>query len=270
MVTAHRRLIPLAALVALALPASAGAAPKLSVKPAIQSSRLVVTVSSTRALPRRSRPTAVSVTGAGATYKLKRASSSARKSTWRSGMLTAPQVAALSGASLRVKVKTPAGSVTKTVSVPAAPTAPGGPAPAPPGAAPPQVPGVTLTRDDAAGRQALGAGDLLLERPEIGNVTQTYYRLFVYGNGVFKFERADWNQVSGEICNMDAHREGTWAFAEGYRYAEQGGGVAVKLSTVTNGQAGNELLIFPNGDGHVYVGPQAVQFERNPNMRDQC
>ena len=32
----------------------------------------------------------------------------------------------------------------------------------------------------------------------------TYQRIFLYGTGVFHIEKADWNQVSGEICDASA------------------------------------------------------------------
>ena len=99
----------------------------------------------------------------------------------------------------------------------------------------------------------------------------TYYRIFLYSNGVYRYEKADWNQVSGEICDSAARREGTWSFAEGYTFPERGGGVAVVINTVTNGQAARELLIAGNADPNaVYVGTAGVRFELNPNMRDQC
>ena len=54
----------------------------------------------------------------------------------------------------------------------------------------------------------------------------TYYRIFLYASSVIRVERADWNEVSGEICDSNARREGTWAFKEAYSSPEQGGGVA--------------------------------------------
>ena len=266
----------LAAVGALALPGAAGAAPKLKTTPSFAGSRLVVTVTSGKAFTARTRPRAVKVAAGGATYNLKAGARSARKSTWRSGALSAAQLASLYATKVRISVKTRAGTVKQTRSTPAAPAvpAPGGSAPTtPPPAAgtPPAAPGVTLTRDDAAARAALGTGDLLLERAESGSVTMTYYRIFLYGNGVFRYEKADWNQVSGEICDSAARREGTWSFAEGYTFPEKGGGVAVVINTVTNGQTARELLIAGNADPNaVYVGTAGIRFERNPNMRDQC
>jgi hypothetical protein len=267
----------LAAAAALTLPGTAGAAPKLKTSPSFSGSRLVVTVTSAKRFTARTRPRAVKVAAGGAGYKLKPGARTARKSTWRSGALGAAQLAGLYATKVRISVKTLAGTVTRMRSTPAAPAAPapgGGSAPATPpagGGTPPAAPGVTLTRDDAAAKAALGTGDLLLERVESGSVTMTYYRIFLYGNGVFRYQKADWNQVSGEICDSAARREGTWSFAEGYTFPERGGGVAVVINTITNGQAARELLIAGNADPNaVYVGTAGVRFELNPNMRDQC
>jgi hypothetical protein len=99
----------------------------------------------------------------------------------------------------------------------------------------------------------------------------TYYRIFLYGTGVFRVEKADWNQVSGEICDSAARREGTWSFAEGYTFPEKGGGVIVVISTLTGGQPARDLLLFGNAEpNNVYVGTEGTRYERNPNMRDQC
>ena len=275
----------LAAIAALALPGAAGAAPKLKAAPSFSGSRLVVTVTSAKKFTARTRPRAVKVAVGGASYKLKPGARSARKSTWRSGALSAGRLNALYARSVRISVKTLAGTVTQKRSTPAAPAAPapgapGGSSPAPytipPVPTPPSgpaltVPGVTLTRDDTAGRAALGGGDLLLERVESGSVTMTYYRIFLYGTGVLRVEKADWNQVSGEICDSAARLEGTWSFAEGYTFPERGGGVIVVVNTVTNGQAARDLLLFGNAaPSTVYVGNGGTPYERNPNMRDQC
>ena len=274
-----RFIIPsaLAAIGALALPGAAGAAPKLKAAPSFSGSRMVVTVTSAKAFTARTRPRAVKVKAGAATYKLKAGARSARKSTWRSGALSAAQLAGLYATKVRITVRTASGTVSQTRSTPAAPAAPapgGGTAPTTPpagGGTPPAAPGVTHTRDDAAARAALGSGDLLLERVDSGSVTMTYYRIFLYGNGVFRYEKADWNQVSGEICDSAARREGTWSFAEGYTFPEKGGGVAVVINLVVNGQSSRELLLAGNAEpNNVYVGTQGIRFERNPNMRDQC
>ena len=264
----------LVAVGALALPGAATAAPKLTTKPSFAGSRLVVTVTSSKAFTARTRPRAVKVKAGAATYKLKQGAKSARKSTWRSGALSSAQLGALYASKVRISVKTASGTVKQTRTAPAAP-APGGTTPgggtAPGGGTPPAAPGVTLTRDDAAAKAALGSGDLLLERMTAGSVTQTYYRIFLYANGVFRYQQADWNSVSGEICDSAARREGTWSFAEGYTFPERGGGVAVVINTVVNGQSSRELLIAGPADPNaVYVGTQGIRFEINPNMRDQC
>jgi hypothetical protein len=267
----------LAAAGALALPGAATAAPKLKTSPSFEGSRLVVTVTSGKKFTSRTRPRAVKVAAGGATYKLKQGARSARKSKWRSGALSTAQLAGLYATKVRITVKTASGSVKQTRTAPPAPgPAPGGSAPTTPGptggsAPPPAAPGVTLTRDDAAAKAALGSGDLLLERMTAGSVTQTYYRIFLYANGVYRYEKADWNQVSGEICDSAARREGTWSFGEGYTFPERGGGVAVVINTVVNGQSARELLIWGNADPNaVYVGTQGIRFDINPHMRDQC
>ena len=219
------------------------------------------------------------VTAGGATYKLKRVSRTKRKSVWRSSRLTDAQLAALAGKKVRIRIKTRAGSVSLRRAVPSAPAVPPGggtpPGTNPPGgggALPPAAPpGITLTRDDAAGQQALAGGDLLLERVESGSATMTYYRIFLYASSVIRIEKADWNAVSGEICDSGARREGTWTFKEAYTFPEDGGGVLVKITTTTNGQTGDDLLTFINRDpDNVYVGAGLVKYARNPNMRDQC
>jgi hypothetical protein len=267
----------LAAAAALALPTTAGAAPKLKTSPSFAGSRLVVTVTSAKPFTKRTRPRAVKVAVGGTGYWLRQSSRSARRSTWRSIVLSAGQLSALYATKVRISVRTNTGMVIQRRRTPAAPAAPvpgGGTAPGTPpagGGTPPAAPGVTLTRDDAAAKAALGSGDLLLERVESGSVTMTYYRIFLYGNGVFRYQKADWNQVSGEICDSAARREGTWSFAEGYTFPERGGGVAVVINTVTNGVSARELLIAGNADPNaVYVGTAGVRFELNPNMRDQC
>ncbi len=275
----------LAAIGALAVPGAAGAAPKLKAAPSFSGSRLVVTVTSGKKFTARTRPRAVKVAADAATYKLKQGSRTARKSTWRSGTLSAAQLAGLYAKKVRISVKTASGTVKQTRLTPPAtaapaPGAPGGSSPAPytipPVPTPPSgpaltAPGVTLTRDDTAGRAALGSGNLLLERVESGSVTMTYYRIFLYGTGVFRVEKADWNQVSGEICDSAARREGTWSFAEGYTFPERGGGVFVVINTVTDGQPARDLLLFGNAQpSTVYVGAAGTPYERNPNMRDQC
>ena len=272
----NRYVLPaaLAAAGALALPAAASAAPKLTTKPSFAGSRLVVTVTSAKKFTARTQPRAVKVKAGAATYKLKQGAKSARKSTWRSGALSAAHLAGLYATKVRITVSTVAGTVKQTRSTPAAPAAPapGGSTPTTPGGgAPPAAPGVTLKRDDAAAKAALGSGDLLLERMTAGSVTQTYYRIFLYANGVFRYQQADWNSVSGEICDSSARREGAWSFAEGYTFPERGGGVAVVINTVVNGQSARELLIWGNADANaVYVGTQGIRFDINPNMRDQC
>lgn len=135
------------------------------------------------------------------------------------------------------------------------------------GSTPPPAPAqIQLTRNDAAGQAAMSAGDLLLERGSCASVTCEYYRVFFYASGVLRAYAVDWNNVSGEICRDGSKIEVNWTFAEGYTYAESGGGVVVKLST-------GDVLAFPNAEpNYVYmaINGQFVWFERNPNMRDSC
>ena len=279
-------LIAVATAGALALPAAAGAAPKLKASPSFSGDRMVVTVTSAKKVTVKSRPRAVKVAAGGVPYKLTQAKRSARKSVWRSARLTAGQLGTLSARRVRISVKTAAGTVTQRRSLPRAPAAPtpvpgpGGTSPAPwvvpPVPTPPRgpeltAPGLTLTLDDAAGRAAV-SGDLLLERVESGSVTMTYQRIFLYGTGVFHIEKADWNPVSGEICDASGRSDGTWSFYRGYTFPEKGGGVIVEIiATVTGGQPARDLLLFGNAEPNsVYVGTAGDRYERNPNMRDQC
>jgi hypothetical protein len=279
----------LAAAGALALPGAAGAAPKLQTTPSFKGSRLVVTVTSAKTFTKRTRPRAVKVVAGGVAYKLKPGTRTARKSTWRSGTLSAGQRTALYAKQVRITVKTLAGTVTQKRTTPPAPgvpapggPAPGGPAPGgggiytpPPVPTPPSAPeltspNATLTRDDTAGRAAV-SGDLLLERVESGSVTMTYRRIFLYGTGVFRVEKADWNQVSGEICDSSARLEGTWSFLRGYTFPEKGGGVLVEIAIRAGGQSGRDVLVFGNAEPNsVYVGNPGTRYDRNPNLRDQC
>jgi len=82
---------------ALTLPGAAAAPPKLKTSPSFAGSRLVVTATSPKKFTARTRPRAVKVIAGAATYKLKPGTKSARKSTWRSGTLSAGQLAGLYG-----------------------------------------------------------------------------------------------------------------------------------------------------------------------------
>ena len=171
----------------------------------------------------------------------------------------------------RKRVCTKAKKKTKktTPAKPATPPATSGTTTPPATTPPPADPQQQATRDDAAGQAKL-TGDLLLERAVFGSSGRTaeYTRIFLYANGVSHIYKIDWNDVSGEICSSTS--KGTWVFKEGYRYTEQGGGTIVKITTTANGQSGDDVLVFPDGDSAVYVGQQLVRFERNPNMRDSC
>jgi hypothetical protein len=130
-----------------------------------------------------------------------------------------------------------------------------------------------LTRNDSAGQQAFG-GEQLLERYSFGSSGQTaeYHRLFFFGNGLYRGYAVDWNSVSGEICRDGSLQQGNWSFKAGYTYTDNGGGALVELAMTIGGQAGTQIIDFPAGKGYVYVlvGSQWIQFEKNPNMRDQC
>lgn len=154
---------------------------------------------------------------------------------------------------------------------PVAPTPPAGPTPPPvtstPTAPPPPAPEqVQLTRNDPAGQQVLGGGNLLLERGSCASVTCEYYRFFLYANGVYRAYAVDWNNVSGEICRSGSKAEGTWTMQEAYTYGDSGGGTVVKLST-------GDVLVFPtNEPNNVYIlsNGQLIRFDKNPNMLDSC
>jgi hypothetical protein len=127
-----------------------------------------------------------------------------------------------------------------------------------------------LTRNDAAGQSAMGS-ETILERYSFGSSGQTaeYYRLFFYGGGAFKGVAVDWNSVSGETCRT--RTDGSWSFNAGYTYSANGGGVVVEVNLSAGGQSGTEILDFRNGAApSVYVGPQALHFEENPQANDQC
>lgn len=136
-------------------------------------------------------------------------------------------------------------------------------------AGPTQPPSQT-TRDDAAGQNALAAaGDLLLEKADIGNYTQTYYRIWLLQDGTFMYAQVSWMQQTGEVC--DKKFTGTWAFKEGYTFTDQGGGTAVKVTINSNGPSGDEVLVFANQDPNaVYVGNPPQRFERNPHIMNNC
>jgi hypothetical protein len=136
-----------------------------------------------------------------------------------------------------------------------------------------QTPPSQTTRDDGAGRQAMGAaGDLLLERAEFGSSGQTasYYRIWMLQDGSFKYVEVSWNSVGGETCSKV--QTGAWAFKEGYTFAAEGGGTIVKVTiTFANGQSGDDVVAFSNANPDaVYVGVQGVRFDRNPYLANNC
>ena len=208
--------------------------------------------------------------------KLSRVSQKGKVSTWRSAVRPVAQIEALAGKKLSIKVTTRAG--TKTVraaagALPPAPKEPGQTTPAPPAPAPGNVGQAQLTRNDAAGQAALAGGDLLLEWASFGSSGRTaeYRRIWFYGDGSFRQNFIDWNDVSGEICNHSL--TGSWTFKEGYTTDYGGGGVVVKIGfAFSTGQTGDDLIAFPNGNSNtVYVGVQDTKaYERNPNMAQNC
>ena len=179
----------LAVVGALALPGAATAAPKLKTTPSFAGSRLVVTVTSAKTFTARTRPRAVKVAAGAATYKLKAGHAdraqehaggpgrSARRSSPgstrpRSGSASGRRRArsSSSGPRRRLRPRRPRAAQRPAAARPRPRRPTGG------GTAPPATPGVTLTRDDAAGQRGARRGDLLLERVESGSVTMTYHR----------------------------------------------------------------------------------------------
>ena len=155
------------------------------------------------------------------------------------------------------------------------------PAPTTPTQTPPaQTPNPTpdqlqRTRDDSAGLASLQSmgGALMLERAEFGasGQTATYYRIWIFADGRMQIYTIDWNSVSGEICNKVVR--GTWTLKEGGRISHPtaGTGTYVVLTQSFNGQTGEDLLVFSDTDPTpVWVGPNLVRFEKNPNMFDNC
>jgi hypothetical protein len=209
--------------------------------------------------------------------KLSRISQKGKVSTWRSAARPVAQIEALAGKKLSIKVTTRTG--TKTVratagALPPAPKLPGQTTPAPPTPAPGNVGQAQLTRNDAAGQAAMVTGnDLLLEWASFGSSGQTaeYRRIWFYADGSFRQNFINWNSVSGEIC--DHSLVGSWTFKEGYTTDYGGGGVVVKIGfTLNNGQSGDDLIAFPNGNSNtVYVGVQDTKaYERNPQIMQNC
>ena len=93
----NRFFMAVALVCALALPAAASAAPKLKATPSVKASRLVVTLTSSKAFTKKTRPRGVSVKAGGASYKLKQASRKRKKSVWRSPKLDDAVLASLAG-----------------------------------------------------------------------------------------------------------------------------------------------------------------------------
>jgi hypothetical protein len=135
------------------------------------------------------------------------------------------------------------------------------------------MPQIDLTRDDVAGQTAMStAGDLLLEWYEFGStgLTAEYRRIWMLADGTFRLNIVDWMDGMGEKCRQAV--TGTWAFKEGYTTTYNGGGVVVKVAlTLSNGQVGDDIIAFSNVDAsHVWVGANLVQYERNPQIMQNC
>lgn len=277
----------LTALVVLAVPTAAeaklGAA--VTVETKAGKTRIVAKLTSTKTLPARQRPRTVSAVAGGRTYTLTRSGTVTGKKlgTWRSAAVTgaaATRLQALAGTQVRLRIRLRSGrSTSLSAKVPAA--APGGGAPgtgtttpAPAAGVPGTAPGgarITLTRNDGAGQGLVGGGDLLLERYQFGASGQTaqYNRIWFYGSGEMRINTIAWNSVSGESCT-DV-KLGSWVFKEAYTFPEAGGGVIVKIGVTLGGQAADEILTFgTNEPNNVYVGQQLIQFERNPQMQQNC
>jgi hypothetical protein len=126
-------------------------------------------------------------------------------------------------------------------------------------------------RRSGAGRA--GRQRYLLEWASFGSSGRTaeYRRIWFYGDGSFRQNFIDWNDVSGEIRNHSL--TGTWTFKEGYTTDYGGGGVVVKIGfAFSNGQTGDDLIAFPNGNSTtVYVGVQGtLAYQRNPQISQNC
>jgi hypothetical protein len=219
-----------------------------------------VKVTSTKKFTKATKPRGVKVTAAGATYKLKKVASTRKSSTWRSDPAAALE--AIGGQKVKVRISTKGKARTVKPKVTALPPAP-----------PSGNPQIDLTRDDAAGQNALAfAGDLLLEWASFGSSGRTaeYRRIWLLGDGTFRLNIIDWNDVSGEMCRQAV--TGTWVFKEGYTTTYNGGGVVVKVTvTLSDGTVGDDIVAFSNVDtSHVWVGPQLVQYERNPQIMQNC
>lgn len=259
-----------AALLLACLPPAASAA-ALKAKVTLQRSGDTATVevklTASRAFTARTRPRSVKV----GSLKLSRVSQKGKVSTWRSAARPAAQIEALAGKKLSIKVTTRAGS--KTVRGNAGALPPAQTTPAPPAPAPGTIGQAQLTRNDAAGQAAMAGGDLLLEWASFGASGRTaeYRRIWFYADGSFRQNFINWNDVSGEAC--DRAITGMWTFKEGYTTDYGGGGVVVKLGfTFSNGQSGDDLIAFPNGNSStVYVGVQGtLTYERNPQIAQNC
>jgi hypothetical protein len=131
-----------AALAVTAQPAQAGISAKVSVATTADSARIVVVLRSSKAVPRRARPKAVSVVANGQKYRLSRARATAaavRLGTWRSKAFTgaaAETVKAIAGTAVKVKLRSRAGKRSLSTQV-AGGAAPGGDPQPPAGVAPP-------------------------------------------------------------------------------------------------------------------------------------
>jgi hypothetical protein len=253
-----------------AAPASAASLKAtVSLQRAGDNATIEVKLTSSRPFTAKTKPKSVKV----GSIKLSRVSQKGKVSTWRSAPKPATQIEALAGKRVSIKITTRAG--TKTVhgsagALPPAQTTPAPPAPAP---APGSIQQAQLTRNDAAGQAAMAGGDLLLEWASFGSSGRTaeYRRIWFYGDGSFRQNFIDWNDVSGEICNHSL--TGTWTFKEGYTTDYGGGGVVVKIGfTFSNGQTGDDLIAFPNGNSAtVYVGVQGtLAYQRNPQITQNC
>lgn len=258
--SALRAAAALAVLVPLfALPATASAAVKTKVALVRDAAgvRIEVKVSSTKKFTKATKPRGVKVTAAGASYKLKKVASTRKSTTWRSDPAAALEAVGGQKVKVRISTRRKARTVKPTVTA------------LPPAATP--MPQIDLTRDDATGQNAMAvAGDLLLEWASFGSYTAEYRRIWMLADGTFRLNVIDWNNVSGEMCREAV--TGTWAFKEGYTTTYNGGGVVVKVTlTLSNGQTGDDIIAFSNVDAsHVWVGPQLVQYERNPQIMQNC
>ncbi|MBJ7328483.1 MAG: hypothetical protein JHC95_01210 [Solirubrobacteraceae bacterium] len=281
MITRRLSLVALTAVAALALPAAAQA--KLTAGASVETkngkTKIVATIVSDKSVSKRKRPAKVSAKAGGKTYTLTRSGKVTGKAlgVWKSKGVTgaeATTLQGLAGQAIKLTIRTKSGAKsTLSATIPVAATPTPAPTPAPAGTPPAVTPGgakITATRDDAAGQAIFRGTDLLLERYKWASSGQfaDYWRIWFYANGQFRQNTISYNTVSGESCT-DV-KLGTWVFKEGYTFPEAGGGSVARV-TLAGQLTGDEILLTGNSEpNNVYIGQQLIQFERNPQIAQNC